>query len=277
MSEKKKRMIMILSVSLVFILMILTITSNAKAVNLNTTNLTMDYKSGYKLKMKGYYGTCIWRSSNTNILTVSREGFVRAKGIGNAKITVQCGLRRYSCKIKVVPKKFHKYNLTQSHLKELATVCWREQGSTKGAAAEASLMANLYESSRGNNYSSLYKYVKYSGWFAHAKEYMGDKNAPSSIVRIVSKVLEDGKRTLPQYVDEHDCFSDITDVTTNGLDVKNISKRSNYKRHKTKIWNKYKRMYFFYSFPDSKSDPFGYTSNYNKNYMGDFCYSFYDL
>ena len=45
-------------------------------------------------------------------------------------------------------------------------------GNLKGNAAELSLMANLYEREKNNGYSSVYDYVKRSGWFANAASYM---------------------------------------------------------------------------------------------------------
>lgn len=70
---------------------------------------------------------------------------------------------------------FEKYpDLTEDQLKALARVAIQEQGdgNLKGNAAELSLMANLYEREKNNGYSSVYDYVKRSGWFANASSYM---------------------------------------------------------------------------------------------------------
>ena len=40
-----------------------------------------------------------------------------------------------------------KYNLTETQIKKLARLCVQEQGSVAGVKAEASLMANLLETS----------------------------------------------------------------------------------------------------------------------------------
>ena len=75
-------------------------------------------------------------------------------------------------------------------------------------------MANLYEM-KGQNYSSLYNYVKDSGWFANAEYFMNNtSNLDPQILDVVNLVLTEGKRTLPRYIDEHDCFSDISDISS---------------------------------------------------------------
>ena len=162
------------------------------------------------------------------------------------------------------------YSLTDDQLRQLANVCQQEQGTAKGAAAEASLMANrfeLYGSAYGTGETGLLSYVRDSGWFANAGSVMD--NGPSNgalnddILNAVKNVLVGGKRTLPAYVDEHDLFSDISSATTNGTAI-DVSDRSAYKMHETTITNVYGATYKFYSFPDSNADPFGYTSDANR-------------
>ena len=70
----------------------------------------------------------------------------------------------------------------------------------------------------------------------------------------VRDVLVNGNRVLPLYVDEHDCISDIKSISTG-----NPKNRKHYIRGKTIVRNKYKSKWTFWCFPDSKSDPFGYT------------------
>ena len=154
-----------------------------------------------------------------------------------------------------------KYKLSDDQIKQLASLCAQEQGrdSVEGAAAEASLMANRYEH-MGKKYKSLYDFVKNSGGFARASYYMSLRNASADIVAAVKNVFLTGQRTLPLSVDEHDCFTDIKKIVTNGKtytkqsDIKN---HKNYVKGKTIIYNVHGATYTFYSFPTKNSDPFG--------------------
>lgn len=165
---------------------------------------------------------------------------------------------------------FAKYNLTDDKLYTLAQICTREQGDAKGAAAEASLMANLFElagSSFGQGADGLYNYVMTSGWFGIP----GNRNIPSSIddenLQAVKAVLVQGYRTLPKYVNEHDCI--------NPPDIINPpSRREDFIPFQTVLNNIYGSTYTFYSFPTEVSDPFGYTSEENRQKYGDFCYEY---
>lgn len=146
-----------------------------------------------------------------------------------------------------------KYSLTQQQLKGIANLCVQEQGSLKGCQAEASLMCNLFE--KQSKYSDLYSYVRNGGWFAYAAKYMDTGSSSSQIVDAVYDVICNGNRTLPNYIDEHDCFSDIKSISTGD----NVSDRSAYIKDKTIIKNRYGSTYMFYCFPDTYTDPFGYT------------------
>lgn len=163
-----------------------------------------------------------------------------------------------------------KYSLSETELKQIAYQCYREQGSAVGAAAEASLMANKYEMYTGSSYSSLHSYIKNCGWWAHSKSNMsGNPDVPSSVVESVRQVLVYGNRTLPYYIDEHDCikcgdFYDIISATNNGVEI-DRDNRSLYKSGVTVLKNRYGSTYTFYCFPTSSSDPFGYTAGaYNR-------------
>ena len=153
-----------------------------------------------------------------------------------------------------------KYDLTALQLKKLARLCDQEQGSVAGCAAEASLMANLYELVGHKKYKSLYEYVRNGGWFYRAAYYMDNGSCTASELAAVKDVLVNGNRTLPLYVDEHDCFSDIKSATNNGKAI-TITDRSAYKQNVTIIKNRYQSTYTFWSFPAPGSDPFGYTDN----------------
>ena len=170
-----------------------------------------------------------------------------------------------------------KYTLTESQLIALARVCKAEQGSVSGAAAEASLMANLFERASKSKYgeggTGLYNYVRTSGWFAHAADHMDHGSYTPEILAAVQDVLVNGNRTLPTNVVEHDCWfcnskrcdngnkGDICKIVVNGktltsdADIKN---RNNYIKDQTVIYNMYGSVYKFYVFPSERSDPFGY-------------------
>ena len=174
------------------------------------------------------------------------------------------------------------YQLSTAQLSSLAAVSSREQGSVDGAMAEASLMANLFELSGGEakygtGAAGLLNYVRTSGWFGPASGVDDATPASQEISDAVQKVLVSGQRTLPLYVNEHDCwFCNVQDYCSNGNmgDIctvggnsgkSYITNRSNYVKDKTVIVNVYGSTYTFYTFPAKDSDPFGYTQEaYNK-------------
>lgn len=183
-------------------------------------------------------------------------------------------------------KEFTKYDLTDDQLAKIASVAYHEQGTPKGAAAEASLMANrfeIYGSKFGTGADGLYNYVRNSGWFAHAGRNMDSYDASAEVITAVKSVLVDGLRTLPGYVDEHDCIvcyndgsGDIISATNDGQAI-SVTDKASYIQHKTKLVNKYmssREYYVFYSFPTENSDPFGYTSEDLRKKIGDFYYDY---
>ena len=145
------------------------------------------------------------------------------------------------------------YKLSDQELLACARLCQQEQGTATGAAAEMSLALNLYERNT-SRYSSVYDYMRNSGWFANAAYYMDNGRCSGAVLNAVSDVLA-GNRTLPEYIDEHDCTSDIISISTG-----NKHNRSDYIPNKTVIKNNSGAIYTFYCFPDEWSDPFGYTS-----------------
>lgn len=161
------------------------------------------------------------------------------------------------------------YNLSDSQLKGLAALCAQEQGSVVGAAAEASLMANrfeLYGSEFGTGADGLYNYVVNSGWWAYASTHVQDTSGVTNeILDAVKDVLVRGNRTLPLYIDEHDCYDCcskgvcIYRGTNNGVEF-DVFDRSKYQKDVSTLYNTDSAKYTFYSFPEEGSDPFGYTS-----------------
>lgn len=168
---------------------------------------------------------------------------------------------------------YKKYtDLTETQIKKIARLCVQEQGSVAGVKAEASLMANQLETStyRQNKYGTggagLYNWIRNGGWFYRSSYYMDNGSAANKYIEAVRDVLVNGNRTLPQYIDEHDCFSDIKSISTGS-----IRNRSDYISGKTIVKNKMGSTWTFYEFPSSTSDPFGYTKeayDYVKSHGG---------
>lgn len=142
--------------------------------------------------------------------------------------------------------------MTKQELEQIARLCVQEQGGSEaGVKGEASLMANLARK-HGRN---VYEYVLNSGWFSRARYWMQYGHATSQQIDWVKDVLVNGNATLPSYVDEHDCFSDIAWISTGS-----VRDRSAYIKDETVIRNRYGSTYTFYCFLHEYSDPFGYTS-----------------
>ena len=177
--------------------------------------------------------------------------------------------------------------LSDSQLKALCGVAKAEQGSIEGSKAEASLMANLYELLESDNKfygKGLYNYVRNSGWFSDATKHMSE-GCPSDYLAAVRDVLVNGNRTLPPYIDEHDCFDcgksycaghkgDICYLSLNGQQIDSLDKirtrsDSYYVKDKTQIHNVMGATYTFYRFIQEErngqkiniGDPFGYKAS----------------
>ena len=142
--------------------------------------------------------------------------------------------------------------MTKQELEQIARLCVQEQGGSEaGVKGEASLMANLAR----KHGREVYEYVRNSGWFSKAKFWMEHGQASLEQISWVEDVLVNGHTTIPSYVDEHDCFSDIVSISTG-----NIYSRKSYIKDVTVIKNKYGATYTFWGFLHEHSDPFGYTS-----------------
>lgn len=142
--------------------------------------------------------------------------------------------------------------MTRNQLEQIARLCVQEQGGSEaGVKGEASLMANLAR----KHGRDIYDYVRNSGWFSKARYWMENGHATQEQVDWVKGVLVDGRATLPPYIDEHDCFSDIERISTG-----DVRDRNAYIKDVTVIRNKYGSTYTFWGFLHDHSDPFGYTS-----------------
>lgn len=163
---------------------------------------------------------------------------------------------------------FPTYDLNDREIKGLANIVGHEQPKGAGQYAEASLMANLTDITGNKTKSDLIAKAT-SGWFKDGKaRYNNPSAATDSAIQAVKDVIIDGYRTLPRYVDEHDCYSDIRSATNDGKAI-SIRNRKSYIPHKTRVENKMNSTYTFYEFPDGingGSDPFGYTTTLGAKY-----------
>lgn len=188
--------------------------------------------------------------------------------VGNGKHKHEIG--KLETKDNVIEVPFKKYALTDTQVRGLAALCLQEQGCLKGVMAEASLMCNLFE--KQTKYKNLVDYVLKSGWFAKVQTYYNkgvNKSVGSKYDEAVKNIICNGLRVLPNYIDEHDCFSDIKKATNDGKQI-NKKDRSAYKKGVTKIRNTYGSSYTFYCFPDSTCDPFGYTKKDSDDFHFDY-------
>lgn len=179
---------------------------------------------------------------------------------------------------------FHKYtDASDKIIRGIAAISVREQGTDpEGYMAEASLIANKTELAGGSTAADLEKMAT-SSWFAgtSTSTYDSGSGVTDEIFNNVKKVLVEGKRTLPVYVDEHDCnYSqdyDISSAKNNGTAI-NFLDRTKWEPFVTKYRNKYQdssdKDINFYGFPNYKNQPndcdvFGYSSEENRTKYGD--------
>lgn len=173
-----------------------------------------------------------------------------------------------------------KYNLTDTQIRHLAIICFREQGSNDaGVRACASHMCNYYERYQTKHFKDVYECTFGSGWYweksKNEKWVAEHPSVPDSVVSAVKDVIVNGNRTLPEYVDEYDCLSDVALIINDGVthtmvrEPDYVKNRANYHKDKTIIQNVYADSsadrYTFYCFPDGVNgycDAFGYI---NKN------------
>lgn len=174
---------------------------------------------------------------------------------------------------------FHKYtDAPDSVIKGIAAVSIREQGpdDPKGYMAEASLICNKNELAGGTTSADLEKMAT-SGWFAgqSTSNYSSGAGVTDTIYNNIKKVIVEGKRTLPKYIDEHDMYNPggVTDV--NRIEGPGtFEDRNSWVAHETEVYQDPSRFpdaghWTFYEFPTSNSDPFGYTSKANREKYGD--------
>jgi len=166
--------------------------------------------------------------------------------------------------------RFPVFKLTEKQIRGIANIVLHEQGTIAGWFAEASQIANLAEIRYGGDPVK----AVCSGWYAKGTSRYRAGTTNPIIIWIVKRVFLEGYRTLPRFIDEHDCMSDISTAKTGSVSVK--GDKSKWKQGITTIKNKMGSTYTFWSFPggyETGVDPFGYTKEANRKKWGDFHYS----
>ena len=171
-----------------------------------------------------------------------------------------------------------KYNLTETQIRHLAIICFREQGSNEaGVRACASQMCNYYEKYHTKHFKDVYECTFGSGWYLSKEKndawVAAHPNVPAKLVTAVKEVIVDGHRTVPEFVDEYDQLKDVKLIINDGRtytmerDRDYVLNRANYIPNKTIIQNIYAEnsydRYTFFCFPDGAEgtcDAFGYIS-----------------
>ena len=223
-----------------------------------------------------------WTSSNSSVATVNNDGTVTIIAEGETTITAKTSNgKTASCTVtvgrktsggKIVLKDYnvidtsipvfiggHKYtDLTEIQKKQIAYLAYLEQGTPEGAKVELSLMANLTEDRRSDY--DIYDYVMNSGWFGPVDEIPYnpefDWDFTEEFVELVEMILVNGERYLPTNICEHDCFSDISYISTGS-----VYDESDYIPNETVIYNDFGAIYVFVGFAPNGGDPFGYLIN----------------
>lgn len=165
------------------------------------------------------------------------------------------------------------YNFTPDQLQQIANLCIYENGTDTGISYETCLIINKYELDHAGQplagkEADVIHYIKTAHWWAEVENHMrgtcagrcggyqGDKHATPDQVEIVRKILNNGMRVCPLYVDEHDEVWRIEGANPGigGRDTW-VSKQTFFSA------NGFGSQYYFYGFPgnDTSQDPFGYT------------------
>ena len=165
--------------------------------------------------------------------------------------------------------KFPTYALNDAQLKGVANILQHEQPGAAGMQAEASLMANLTDI-KGDEYATVDNLVSKatSGWFAKGSSRFNNPGNPSATaIDAAKKVLVQGRRTMPRYINEHDYIGDIASISTG-----NKNNKSDYHPHETVIQQAKSvggGTWIYYTHPGPNTDPFGYTSKENRTKWGE--------
>ncbi len=101
-------------------------TEAAKKPELNYKKVTLPVGKTVKLKVKRAKGKVKWKSNKKKIATVTKNGTVKAKKVGKAKITAKVAKKKYTCKITIIG-----LNATEHSLVKGATTQLNVKGTKK--------------------------------------------------------------------------------------------------------------------------------------------------
>ena len=178
------------------------------------------------------------------------------------------------------------YSFNEDQLKRLWWAASAEQGTFEGRQSELSIFANVYESEGGepgNNEGLINKVVQRyhggGGWFASSTGRAYETGCspwecyptPSAEEMAAAKdILNNGNRTLPTEVNEHDSITDIASTSNDGVSF-SPSDKAQYKSGVTIIHNRFGSTYTFFQWANGEKecgsghntcgDPFGYTGD----------------
>ncbi|SNU08041.1 Uncharacterized conserved protein YjdB, contains Ig-like domain [Lachnospiraceae bacterium] len=113
-----------------------------------------------KLKVTGYNGKIVWKSSNPKIATVSKKGVVKGKKIGNVIITAKVGDSYLGCAVSVTTKKIRNVAKRATYMGTHWTYS-QEKRNLSGYYDCSALVWKAYNEKAGINFG-------YTGWPATA-------------------------------------------------------------------------------------------------------------
>lgn len=168
---------------------------------------------------------------------------------------------------------FKKYNFTDGQLRGILAIAKHENGGSMAAIkTELSIMANLFEYKgpklgEPDNEAGFVHYIQRkpgseSGWFSTYDKYDENYSVTTEELNAAKDILNNGNRTLPPQILEHDYIGDIKSVTNDGVSF-DKNDRSKYIVGKTVIVA-LGDPYVFYTWADpsnNSGDPFGYFQN----------------
>ena len=102
---KAKRINKIIAIFFMFLCLMLSTTSVSAAPKINKKTATVYVNKTITLRINGAKRKVKWRSSNAKIASVNKNGVVRGKRAGKAKITGYLNGKRYVCRVTVKNKK----------------------------------------------------------------------------------------------------------------------------------------------------------------------------
>ena len=102
---KAKRINKIIAIFFIFLCLMLSTTSVSAAPKINKKTATVYVNKTITLRINGEKRKVKWRSSNAKIASVNKNGVVRGKRAGKAKITGYLNGKRYVCRVTVKKKK----------------------------------------------------------------------------------------------------------------------------------------------------------------------------